>query len=143
MSSLNLGSGPKPFKLQDRLLLFACDVVRTVQFLHTRGPVARALSYQILDAGTSVGSNAEEADGASSRRDFIAKMRISLKEAKEVRYRMTVCRRCEFLDGRFDPLLQESDEIVRIIGKIVHNATRNALANKLRSALTLIMGIWH
>ena len=132
MSSLNPGSGPKPFKLQDRLLLFACDVVRTVQFLHTRGPVARALSYQILDAGTSVGSNAEEADGASSRKDFVAKLRISLKEAKEVRYRLTVCRRCEFLDSRFDPVIQEADQIVRIIGKIVGNARRNGETDGLR-----------
>jgi len=104
MRSLIPTTGPKPFDLQDRLLVFACDVVRTVQFLHSRGPVARALSYQILDAGTAVGSNAEEADGAAveegtRRRDFIA--------------------------------------------KIVHNATRNALANKLRSALTVVLGIEH
>jgi four helix bundle protein len=54
------------------LLLFACDIVKVTQFLHTRGAIARQLSYQILDAGTSAGSNAEEADGASSHKDFIA-----------------------------------------------------------------------
>lgn len=117
-------SKDKPFNLQERLLVFACDIVRTVQFLHTRGPIPRALSYQILASGTSVGSNAEEADGASSRRDFIAKLRISLKEAKEVRFRLMICQRCGFLDTPFHPVVEESDQLVRIIAKIVHNASR-------------------
>jgi four helix bundle protein len=116
----------KPWDIHERLLIFACDVVKTAQFLHTKGPVARALSYQLLNAGTSVGANAQEADGASSHRDFIAKQRIALKEAKETRYRLRICRRCNFLDSGYDPLLQESDEIVRILGKIVHNALRHA-----------------
>jgi len=89
----------KPFDIHERLLLFACDIVRLTQFLHTRGPIARRLSYQILDAGTSVGSNAEEADGASSHDDFIAKNRIALKEAKETRFRLRVCQRTGLLSS--------------------------------------------
>jgi len=80
-------SSGRPFNLHERLLLYACDVVRAVEFLHKRGPIRRALSYQILSAGRSVGSNYEESDGASSTADFIAKNRIALKEAKEVRFR--------------------------------------------------------
>jgi four helix bundle protein len=108
------------------LLIFACDVVKAVQFLHTRGPVARAFSYQLLSAGTSAGANAAESDGASSHDDFIAKNRIALKEGKESRFRLRVCRRANLLDARFDALVQESDELVRIIAKIVHNALRNS-----------------
>jgi 23S rRNA-intervening sequence protein len=85
MEQTKLTPSGKPFDIHERLLLFACDIVRLTQFLHTRGPIGRRLSYQILDAGTSVGSNAEEADGASSHADFIAKNRIALKEAKETR----------------------------------------------------------
>jgi four helix bundle protein len=114
----------KPFDLRERLLIFACDIVRAAQFLHTRGQIARALSYQIVDSGTSMGSNAEEADGASSRRDFVAEMRIALREGKETRFRLTVCRRCELLDKRFDPLVDESDQLVRIIASIVHKTIR-------------------
>jgi four helix bundle protein len=91
----------KPFDLHERLLVYACDVVRAVVFLHNRGPVGRALSYQILSAGTSVGSNYEESDGASSNADFIAKNRIALKEAKETRFRLRVCRLTDLLDARF------------------------------------------
>ena len=114
----------KPFDLHERLLLFACDIVRAVEFLHQRGPIARALSYQILAAGTSVGSNYAEADGAASAADFISKVRIALKEAKETKFRLHVCRRAELLNPTFDTLLAESDEIVRILGKIVHNTRR-------------------
>jgi four helix bundle protein len=110
----------KPYDLHERLLLFACDVIAAVQFLHRRGPIARALSYQLLHASTSIGSNYEEADAASSHRDFLAKARISLKEAKESRFRLRVCRRCKLLDQTVDPLILESDELVRILGKIVH-----------------------
>jgi four helix bundle protein len=128
MTQQNLTSSGKPYDLHERLLLFACDIVGAVQFLHKRGAIARALSYQLLSAGTSVGSNYEESDGASSAADFIAKNRIALKEAKESRFRLRVCRQCQLLDASFDPLIRESDEVVRILGKIVHNASRNKAA---------------
>ena len=124
MKSSEFTASGKPFDLHARLLLFACDIIRAVQFLHKHGPIGRALSYQLLAAGTSVGSNYEESDGASSAADFIAKNRIALKEAKETRFRLRVCRRADLLDENFDPLVCESDEIVRILGKIVHNAAR-------------------
>ena len=120
----------KPYDIHERLLVFACDIVRTAQFLHTRGPIARELSYQILSAGTSTGANAEESDGASSHKDFIAKNRIALKEAKETRFRLRVCRGTDLLDASYDPLVKESDELVRILGKIVHNAIRRRKADK-------------
>ena len=129
MQQTKLTLSGKPFDIHERLLLFACDIVRVTQFLHNRGPIGRRLSYQILDAGTSVGSNVEEADGASSHKDFIAKNRIALKEAKETRFRLRVCQRTRLLSPEFDPVVLESDELVRIIGKIVHNARRNAIAN--------------
>src|SRR5688572_6011638 len=56
----------RPYELRERLFEFACVVVRVVQFLHTRGPVASALSYQLLKCGTSAGANYEEADDGSS-----------------------------------------------------------------------------
>ena len=124
MRPSELTASGKPFNLHERLLLFALDLVGAVQFLHKHGPIGRALSYQLLAAGTSVGANYEESDGASSVADFIAKNRIALKEAKETRFRLRLCRRADLLDETFDPLVQESDEIVRILGKIVHNTVR-------------------
>jgi len=86
MNEQRLTPSGKPYDIHERLLEFACDIVKAVQFLHTRGSVARAFSYQLLSAGTSTGANAAESDGASSHNDFIAKNRIALKEAKETRF---------------------------------------------------------
>jgi four helix bundle protein len=124
MNTDTQSSTAKPYDIHERLLDFACDIVRTAQYLHRRGPIARALSYQLLSAGTSAGANAEEADGATSHDDFIAKARIALREAKETRFRLRVCRRVGLLDEAHDALIDESDQLVRILAKIVHNALR-------------------
>ena len=123
MKPITLHSGPKPFDIHERLLIFACDIVVTTQFLHTRGPVASALSYQLLASGTSIGANAAEADGASSGADFVAKLRISLKEAKETSFRLRVCRRCNLLDDTFDAVINEADELIRILATIIKRSS--------------------
>ncbi len=87
----------KPYDIRERLFLFACDVVRVVQILHTRGPVAGALSAQLLNAAVSAAANAEEAADGSSRRDFLAKERIVLRELKEARLRLRVLRAATLL----------------------------------------------
>jgi four helix bundle protein len=109
----------KPYDLRERLFQFACIVIRLVEFLHTRGPVAKALSYQVLKAGTSAGANYEEADDGSSTRDTLAKRRITLRELKETRYRLRVLRHTGYLTRDHDPVIVESDELVRIIATLV------------------------
>jgi four helix bundle protein len=110
----------KPYDLRERLFQFACVIVRIVEYLHTRGPVAEALSYQVLQCGTSVGANYEEADDGSSDRDKLAKREISLREAKETRYRLRVLRQCGYLTSEQDPVIKESDELVRILATLVN-----------------------
>ena len=109
----------KPFSIRERTFQFACVIVRVVQFVHSRGPGATALSPQLLACGSSVGANVEEADGASSRRDFTAKNRIALREAKETYFRLRVLKASGYLGVEHDPVLKECDEIVRILGAIV------------------------
>jgi len=109
----------KPYDLRERLFQFACIVIRLVEFLHTLGPVAKALSYQVLKAGTSAGANYEEADDGSSTRDTLAKRRITLRELKETRYRLRVLRHTGYLTRDHDPVIVESDELVRIIATLV------------------------
>ena len=103
----------KPYDLRERLFEFGCLIIRLVQFLHTAGPIASALSHQLLRCGTSAGANYEEADDGSSRRDEIAKKKISLRELKETRFRLRLLRQCGFLTPDQDPVIRESDELVR------------------------------
>ena len=109
----------KPFDLRERLFAFACTVVRLVQYLHTRGPIAVALSYQVLKSGTSAGSNLEEADDGSSRRDTVAKQKIALRELKETRFRLRVLRQTGYLLEQHDPVLQENAELIKILASII------------------------
>lgn len=112
----------KPYDLRERLLEFACLIVRVVQFLHTRGPIASALSYQLLRCGTSAGANYEEADDGSSSRDAIAKKKIALRELKETRFRLRVLRRCDLLTEDRDLVIVETEELVRIVATVIRRA---------------------
>jgi four helix bundle protein len=122
----HLGNPGKPYDLRERLFLFACVIVRVAQFLHTRGPVAAALSHQVLRCGTSAGANYEESDDGSSPRDSLAKKRIVLRELKETNFRLRVLRREQLLTPAQDPVIVESAELVKIVATIVKNAKAKA-----------------
>ena len=113
----------KPYDLRKRLFLFACLIVRVVQFLHTRGPIAVALSYQVLKSGTSAGANYEESDEGSSDRDKLAKRRIVLRELKETLWRLRVLRATGILLPAQDPVLTEADELTRIVAALIRNTS--------------------
>src|SRR5712691_5818224 len=68
--------------LRDRAFTFAC-LVEFCDALYKRGGVARILAPQLVRCATSIGANLEEARGGESRRDFISKCAIALKEARE------------------------------------------------------------
>jgi four helix bundle protein len=112
----------KPYDLRERLFLFACLIVRVVQFLHTRGPIAKELSYQLLKSGTSAGANYAEADDGSSPRDTLAKNMIVLRELKETKFRLRVLRQSGILAAVHDPVIDESAELVKIVATIVRNS---------------------
>jgi four helix bundle protein len=97
----------KPFDIRERTFLFACLIVRLVEFLHTRGPVACELSSQLLRCGTSVSANVEEADDGSSKADKRAKRRIALREIKETKLRLRMPRARGYLTEAHDPVLVE------------------------------------
>jgi four helix bundle protein len=114
----------RPYDLRERLLEFACVIVRLVQFLHTQGPISPALSYQILKAGTSAGANYEEADDGSGPRDTLAKKRIALRELKETKFRLRVLQRCGILNHEHEPIIAETSELIRIVATVIRNEGR-------------------
>ena len=93
-----------------------------MQFLHSRGPIAAALSYQVLKSGTSAGANYEEADAGSSRRGTLAKRRIVLRELKETLFRLRVLRHTGCLLPEQDPVIQEALELTKIVAKVIRNS---------------------
>ena len=81
------------------------------------------MSKQLLRSATSAGANAVEADFAQSHRDFIAKLSISFKEAKETRYWLQLLTRSEYIDSK--SLISDCEEIIRIITSILITARKN------------------
>jgi four helix bundle protein len=67
----------------------------------------------------------EEADAAESKRDFIHKMSIAHKEARETRYWLRIIQATLLDDDEIQALIQESDELVRILYTIIENARQS------------------
>jgi four helix bundle protein len=94
-----------------------------------RGLVAgkeRVLSKQMLRAATSIGANVEALAG-QSRADFVSKMAIASKEARETNYWLRLLRDSKLLEERSaKELLMMSDEVLRMLTSIVKTTQENA-----------------
>ena len=81
------------------------------------------LSGQILDSGTSIGANVEEAIGGASRKDFINKMQIAYKEARETKYWLRLLKEGELIEKKLaDSFLKDCEEILRILTAILNSS---------------------
>ena len=105
--------------IEERAFQFACRVLKMDQQLARNRRVNRHAMNQLRDAAMSVGANLEEARGAQSRADFHAKVRISLKEARESHYWLRlVSASSGMTPARFDALVMEANEIIAILTTI-------------------------
>ena len=105
----------KPRDLGERTFQFACAVVKFCRKLSAEPGVVRHIAWQLADAGTSVAANYEEAKGAYSRRDFVFKNSVVLKEARESRLWLRVILACDIgSKAEAQPLYDEANELVGI-----------------------------
>ena len=116
----------KPRDIVERTFEFAARIIQLCGKMDERRGVARVMMSQILRAGTSVPANVEEAQAAQSRADFISKMSIPLKEARETHLRLRLLATAKiFTDKQLQPLVAEADEIRRVIGAIIVSSKRS------------------
>lgn len=119
------GRERKPRDIKERTFNFSVNVVRLCQLMSEKPGVMRTLAGQLLRAGTSIGANVEEAQAGQSRADFVSKYSIALKEARETMYWLKLIRECDSSGNeQCQTLLDEADEISRIIGKIITNTKK-------------------
>jgi four helix bundle protein len=102
--------------VQEKSFEFAVSIVKYYKQLKTQSEFA--IANQLLRSGTSVGANIEEALGGSSKKDFINKMTIALKEARESKYWLRLIYESG-IDKNVAPLLTEANSLVNILSKIV------------------------
>jgi four helix bundle protein len=106
--------------ITDRTFEFAARIVKLCQSLEEKPGVPRTLAQQLLRSGTSVGANVEEARAGQSKADFIHKNSIALKEARETHYWLRLLVVTEITPkDKISNLLQEADELKRILGAII------------------------
>ncbi len=114
-----------PKDIVARTFDFAVAIIKLCVRLDERPGVGRVLMSQILRSGTSVPSNVEEAQAAQSKADFISKMSIALKEARETHLRLRLLVPAKVVpESDLNPLIQEADEIRRVIGAIIVSTKR-------------------
>jgi len=115
--------------LEDRLINFSVKIISLSKILE--GTYAgRQLSNQLTRASISSALNYGEARLAESSRDFIHKIKLVVKELKEINIGLKICSRATLLDEKKDKtIFQESHELVAIFVKTSHTATKNLKKN--------------
>lgn len=122
---MNEGDEVRKFNLEDRLVDYAVVVIETAEAL----PNTRAgnhIAGQLIRCGTSPALNYGEAQGAESRKDFIHKMKIVLKELRETGVCLKIIKRKPLINPpeRIDSVLDECNELISIFVSSVSTAQR-------------------
>jgi len=113
--------------LPERFLKFSVRIIRLANKL-PKTPAGFAVASQLIKSGTSIGANYYEAQDASSRNDFLNKISISLREARETHYWLMVIKLSQLLPGDLvDPEIVECNEIISILVKSVKTTKKNGL----------------
>jgi four helix bundle protein len=115
----------KPNDLEDRLIDFSVAVIAAVEAL----PNAKApnhIASQLVRSGTSPAPNYAEARSAESRRDFVHKMKVALKELRETLVWLKVIDRKGYCEtGMMETTMNENDELISIFVSSIKTARDN------------------
>jgi four helix bundle protein len=112
--------------IQKRAFRFACEVIKFCDGAGDHRRTTEHMLLQLFDAGTSVAANLAEASAGQTKRDFIAKASVALKESREARLwlELIVVTRDRLRPSAL-PLLDEARQLVSILTAIVKNARSN------------------
>ncbi|MDF9834244.1 four helix bundle protein [Ereboglobus sp. PH5-5] len=115
-------AGGMPHDICERTFLFAVRIVNLCRTLSDRAATneARLLSSQLFRSGTSVGANVEEAQSSQSKPDYIAKLSIACKEARETRYWLRLLEAAGILQSdRLHDITDEANQLIAILTTII------------------------
>ena len=111
-------------KYKDNLILrltfeFAVGIVLFSEELNTKKKVV--IANQILRSGTSIGANVKESQNAESKKDFIHKLKIAIKEADELEYWLFICNEIDSYP-KADNLIDQLTDIRKVLNKIISSS---------------------
>ena len=103
----------------DKSYQFGLRILKLYIFLR-KAKVERELLIQLLKSGTSIGANVEEAEGGQSNADFIHKLGIAYKEARESHYWLRLLRDSGLMEINLaNSFLNDADELKKILASIL------------------------
>jgi four helix bundle protein len=98
---------------------FALEIIKLYKHL-IKNKKEYVLSKQVLRSGTSVGANINEAISGQSKRDFVHKLSIALKEGRETSYWLNLLKDSDFINlTEFTKLNNDCNEIIKILSSII------------------------
>ena len=115
--------------IEIKTLNFSIYLIKTIEAINENKQ--STLIHQLLRSGTSIGANVKEASAASSKKDFINKMFIASKEARESEYWIKLILNSKYKNDNFEKLLSDIKEIINILTAIIKTSQQNILINKL------------
>ena len=119
--------------IRDEAFSFALQIMALAKML--RQDKEYELSSQLWRAGTSVGANVEEAQAGQSRADFLAKMTIASKEAREALYWLRLADKGKIISaGEIAPVREQCERIVRILTAIVKTGRESKDQLKIKNS---------
>ena len=112
------------YDLQERLVKFSANIILNIGGLN-KGFASEHLAKQLIRSSTSSALNYGEAQSAESRRDFVHKMKICLKELRESQVNLQVMKEAELIDDlyKFDEIIHECKELVAIFTSSIKTST--------------------
>ena len=104
----------------EKTFAFAVRIIKLYKYLTTRDTNKEfIISKQLLRSGTSIGANTEEAVGGASTADFVNKISIAYKEARETRYWLRLLLETEYIsESEAKSILTDIEDICNILAKI-------------------------
>lgn len=110
----------------EKSLAFGKRIAKCYRYLRDKKKET-VMSKQLLRSGTSIGVNVREGLYAQSRKDFISKLNIALKEAGEIDYWLDVIHSAEYLtDEEYESLKSDNDELLRLLISIIKKTKDNS-----------------
>ncbi len=114
-------------KYKDNIILiksfeFAIKIVAYAEELESLRKFV--VANQLLKSGTSIGANIKEAQNAESKKDFIHKMKIAIKEADETEYWLYLCNSIDDYPD-CNQLLINLEEVIKIVNKIISSSVKS------------------
>jgi len=83
------------------------------------------IGNQLFRSAGSIGANVQEAQAAQSKKDFIAKMSIASKEARETSFWLRIIRESDLIQTDVTDLIKDIEDIINILTKIIKTASES------------------